>query len=363
MILDGIRVIDFSQYLPGPFTSQRLANLGAEVIKVESLNGDPAREFGLKIGEGGAVFQANNRNKKSVAIDLKQLDGRNLAYKLIKHADVIIESFRPGVMDRLGLSYEQVKEVKEDIIYCSLTGFGQKGVLSQHGSHDLNYMALSGVLAQLKDNQGKLIQPSFTFADLIGGIVASEQIITALLQKERKGNGQYIDLSIVDSMVPLMNTHIAIEKESGRENGISLIDRELISYYIYETKDGRSVSLAALEPKFWKNYCIAVNREDWIPAHSTKPSEDNNVFKQVKELFLSRTLEEWTQFGLEVDCCLTPNLKVNELHKHPFIEERELIPQEFNSPQLGEHTEDIFKSLLNKTEQDISHLRENNVVK
>ena len=358
MILDGVRVIDFSQYIPGSYASLRLKEMGAEVIKVEPLKGDPTREFGESEKEKGIVFAANNRGKKSITLNLKKNEGQNIAKELIQKSDVIIEGFRPGVMKKFNLDYEEVKKYKENIIYLSLSGYGQKGKMSYFGSHDLNYLSLSAVLSQNKDKKGRPVLPKVTFADIIGGMAAGEKILGALFQRERTRLGQYIDLSLMDAVFSLMNFHILTEEKTGKDNVISQLEGELLSYNIYQTKGGRFVSLAALEPKFWHNFCSAVNREDWIPAHLSLQSEDNIIFKELRELFLSKNIAEWTQFSLEVDCCLTPILEVSELKSHPYIIEKELILNQGSYPALGEHNDTILIDLLGKTKAEIQSLKE-----
>ena len=380
-MLKNICVLDFSHYIPGPFASMRLADLGAEVIKVEPLSGDLSRKTG-KGEEEGVIFSANNRNKKSIAVNLKTTEGLNVIKKLLKQTDVIIESFRPGVMSRLGLGYEQIKEIKEDIIYCSLSGYGQIGLMSHFGSHDLNYMALSGVLSQFTNHSGKPVHPTITMADLIGGLAANEHILAALFNREHTRKGAYIDATLLDAMIALMNTHVSNEKITGNNRGVSLISGELVSYHLYETKDGRFVSLGALETKFWENFCNAVDRKDWISAKSSYASQDNPIYEELKQLFLSRTLAEWTQFGLEIDCCLAPVLKPGELNDHPYIKERGLIKETSSfvqvatryqlqkkleeasyPPKLGSHTQQILKERLKLTDNKINDLKNKGVIK
>lgn len=362
MILEGIRIIDFSQYIPGAYATLRLAEMGAEVIKVEPLSGDPSRTFGQQMDALGVVFEANNRNKKSITINLKTAEGQRIAQKLTAKADIVIESFRPGIMKKLNLDYATVKERNQKVIYLSLSGYGQEGGMAHFGSHDLNYISLGGVLSQLKDEKNRPILPSLTFADIVGGYAASESILGALFQRERTGEGKYIDLSLMDNMLSFMNTNIIAERMVGKDNVISQLGGQLVSYNLYETKDNRYVSLAALEPKFWENFCRAVHREDWIPAHLTIRTQENLVYHQVKELFLSRTIDEWSQFGLEVDCCMTPILEVKELEKHPYILEKRLLEKKGTAPRLGEHTKEIFTDLLGMTEEEFENLKEKRVI-
>jgi crotonobetainyl-CoA:carnitine CoA-transferase CaiB-like acyl-CoA transferase len=286
ILLDGIRILDFTQNLPGPFASQRLAYLGAEVVKVEPLSGESARHIGEKQYGVGLLFLANNRHKKWIALDLKTEEGKQLALRLIEQCDVLMESFRPGVMKRLGLGYEDVISVNPNIIYASISGYGQAGKLAHFASHDLNYMALSGALAQLKDQHGIPIHPTLLWADLIGGMAAAEAILGALIQLERKKRGAYLDLSLFREMSQLMNTHHQIYQVTGRENGPELLAGGTISYGLYRTKDDRTVALAALEPKFWAQFCTAVGKEEWIPLQFTPQSEENQIYLDLCCLFI-----------------------------------------------------------------------------
>jgi len=370
--LQGIRVIDFTQYLPGPFATQRLVNMGAEVIKLEGLSGDPARQLGAVFKEASLVFEVNNQGKKSMAIDLKRKEGRELALRLISQADVLIESFRPQVMHKLGLSYEDVKQVKPDIIYCSLTGYGQISSMAHLASHDINYIALSGLLSQLRDSEGRPIHPTIQLADLVGGIMSNEAILAALLKKERTGEGSYIDLSLTEAMKSLMTTHCSIQEETGRRCGIPMIDGAIISYHIYETADQRYVSLGALEYKFWRHFCQAVDREDWLDAHLTNADVDNPIYTGMLELFKSRSLREWTQFGREIDCCLTPILEIDEVEWQDDVtgvsldkDKAKWNHSNFNRkspPELGEQTEGILSSLLQLNKNEITDLKNKGVV-
>lgn len=361
LLLEGIRIIDFSQYLPGPHATLRLVEMGAEVIKVESQQGDPARSF-TNQKEDGLIFLTQNRHKKSVVLNLKDPNDQQIALNLIDDADVVIEGFRPGVTSRLGIGYEDVKKRKKNIIYCSLTGYGQTGVLSEMAGHDINYLSLSGVLAQLKDENGRPVIPSTTIADFVGGIAASEAILGALVKRFKTGEGSYIDLSITDALLSIMSNHTVIESVTGEENGVSKLHNQYVCYYLYETKDRRFVSLAALEPKFWSNFCAAINRENWLKEQYSFVQNENPVFVEMKQLFASKTLAEWTDFAQAVDCCIAPVLETSELHTHPQFKDRGMIMEKQGiryvstkyspvlnitdqtiSPKLGEHSEDIRK--------------------
>ena len=373
-MLKGLRVVDFSRYLPGPFASLRLADLGAEVIKVEPpLGGDPARQMGGELGGAGLLFLANNRDKKSVTINTKEKLGQELAFKIASKADVVIESFRPGVADALGIGYQALKKVKPDLIYCSLTGFGQSGLLSNLGSHDINYLALSGVLAQVKDKQGRPVQPSLQFADMIGGIGACEAILAALVKRSLTHEGSFLDYAMADTVIGMMTMHSLIQKVSGTGYGIPSITGGIIAYNIYETGDRRYVSLGALEKKFWVNLCRGIDQEDWIKEQFSPADMTNPIYIDLIKVFKSRTLKEWAEFGLKVDCCMMPILETEEMLSSDYVVGKGLIwEQKTDSwgnllqvatsvagvvsrvtaaepPALGQHTHEVLRDLLGAT--------------
>ncbi|WP_144552705.1 CaiB/BaiF CoA-transferase family protein [Bacillus sp. X1(2014)] len=363
-MLKGIKVIDFTNYLPGPFATLRLAELGAEIIKVEPPEGDPARHMGLSKQGNGLVFLANNRQKKSITLNLKEKDGYDTALKLIAHADVVLESFRPGVMEKLGLGYEAVQKVNQEIVYCSISGYGQKGLLSKLGNHDLNYMALSGVLAQFKDNAGKPVHPSITLGDYIGGFAANERILAGLVSRTLTGNGSYHSVSITDQLVSILGNHVLVEQETGAGNGIDVLSGSIVSYALYETSDGRFMSFGALEPKFWANFCQAHGREEWIQAHYSTTTDANPVYLELMALFKCKTFYEWIEFAHKVDCCMAPVLEIGELVTNPYFRDKELVfastwgdyqvkmhsdlEQESIAPppQKNEHNAEILNNIL-----------------
>ncbi|NMD69713.1 CoA transferase [Bacillus sp. DNRA2] len=376
-MLSNIRILDFSNYIPGPFATLRLAELGAEVIKIESLSGDLARSTEMIGDKEGPVFRAMNRNKKSIAVNLKTAEGKEIVQQLIKKADVVVESFRPGVMDKLGLGYEAAKELKNDIVYCSITGYGQEGELSKLGSHDLNFLSLSGVLSQMKNSHGEPIHPTITFADYIGAFAASERILAGIIAKLQTGKGSYHSISVTDVMTSIMVNHAIVAEETGFQQGLSVLNGTMISYAIYPTKDKRFVGFGALEFKFWENFCQAVYHPEWISAHGTEANEGNPVYLEVKDLFLQKTLEEWAVFGREVDCCLTPILEINELkgygnqnvYKAEWEDEQVKMHGDLKQknqtppPKLGEHSMDIVSKLLDKSEEQVKEWEKKGILK
>ncbi len=313
--LTGMRVLDVTYYVPGPFTTMRLAHLGAEVIKIEPPRGDPARFM-----DGGLVHKANNAGKTIIAIDLKREEGRQELLELVKTADVLIESFRPGVMKKLGLDYEALKIIKPDVVYCSLSGYGQTGPLARYGSHDLNYLALSGVLNQMVDGSGCPVHPTNTFADYTGGLLAAERILAALLRRIRTGEGAYLDIALSEVLNEFQGTHDMYHEHGVSECGIPAIDGSRLNYAIYETRDGRYVALAALEEKFWLNFCDWAARPGWQGWHEKRIGSKEH--EQVALFFKEQTWQACYDASLTVDCCMAPVLKAHERFDHPQFKAR-----------------------------------------
>ncbi|SCM81914.1 L-carnitine dehydratase/bile acid-inducible protein F [uncultured Sporomusa sp.] len=333
-MLSGIKIIDFTRYFPGPFATLRLADWGAEVIKIEDPAGDPARIMDTIDGNEGCIFRCNSRGKKSKVFDLKNVQERTKVWELIRGADVVIESFRPGVPKRLGIDYETLKQINPSLVYCSLSGYGQNTSISPLAGHDLNYMAYSGVLDQLTDAADRPIKPNIALADLVGGIAASEAILAGLVQKARTGEGCYLDVSLTESVMALMGLHAAHHSATSEEHGIN---DHGIAYHIYETKDGRYVTIGAIEEKFWQNFCQAVNREDLLPGHRTKPEPNNPYYLEMATLFKNRTFGEWAEFAVKVDCCLAPVLKTSELASQKFVQERGFIEHKWGMNYVATH--------------------------
>lgn len=364
-MLKGITVLDFSHYLPGPFASLRLADLGATVIKVEPLFGDLARSFDK---ESTALYTANNRNKQSIAINVKDAEGAEIALSLMEKADVIVESFRPHTMSRLGLGYEDAKKRNENIIYASITGYGQRHDHSHLAGHDLNFMAVSGVLAQIKSN-GKPFIPSITLGDEIGGMLVSESILAALYDRERTNQGCYLDLSLTDSLTMLMNNHVMLYDLYSKNNGLDMLAGTEVSYCLYETADERYVAIGAVEQKFWERFCRYAGREDWISKQHAKVIEGENVYEEIKLFFLGKSFAYWEQVSLEIDCCLTPVYEANELAVSPYTKHMITMPyvrthnmlKIKNPPVLGEQTSELL-SKLGYDENKITLLRKKGII-
>ena len=326
--LDGIRVLDLSRMLPGPYCSMMLGDLGAEVIKIEEPKiGDPTRHTRPLVDGQSAAFAQVNRNKKSIAIDLKKPEGRDLFLKLASTADCILEQFRPGVVDRLGVGYKTVSEINPRVVYCSLTGFGQDGPHRDRSGHDLNYLALSGVLGLTTDQRGKPIIPGVQLADLAGGMIAGFAILAALLARERTGRGQYVDVSMFDVMVSMLPVPAA-HHFAGKTipvGGKYALSGAYPFYNVYETSDGKYMTLGALEPKFWANFCLKVGREDLIARQFDESERRDDLFQQVRAIFESRSQSDWIALMRDADCCCEPVLSMTEAFSHEQTRARELI--------------------------------------
>ncbi|WP_167578015.1 CaiB/BaiF CoA-transferase family protein [Ammoniphilus sp. YIM 78166] len=371
-MLRGLKVLDLSRYLPGPFASLRMAEMGAEVIKVETLPyGDPARSL---IESTELLYEICNRGKKSVSLNLRSPKGVELVQRLMVKADVVLESYRPGVAEEIGLGYHKAKELNPRVIYCSLSGFGQEGSLAQMGSHDINYMALSGLLYGFHASSGQTpLIPDCTVADLAGGMAAVEGILAAYIQCLQTGKGAYLDIAITDVLASwqLVNAGMNVHSSSFQSLGGML--RQAVSYQIYETKDGRHMALGALEEKFWLNFCKAVGKEDWIAHHQAPAHASNPIYEEMQKLFRSQDFEYWSQLSVGLDACLTPVISTSEVFCSDYVRERGLRNEDFlrtsirtsnlsPAPRLGQHTQEILSQWLDLDRDQIKLLLEEKVI-
>ena len=375
--------------LPGPYCSMMLGDLGAEVIKIEEPKiGDPTRHTRPLVDGQSAAFAQVNRNKKSIAIDLKQPEGRDLFLKLASTADCVLEQFRPGVVDRLGIGYQAVSEINPRIVYCSLTGFGQDGPHRERSGHDLNYLALSGVLGLTTDERGKPVIPGVQVADLAGGMIAAIAILAVLLARERTGRGQYVDVSMFDVMVSMLPVPAAhhFAGTTIPVGGKYVLSGAYPFYNVYETSDQKFMTLGALEPKFWANFCQAVGREDLIARQFDDGERRENLFEEVRTIFKSRTQSEWIESMRGADCCCEPVLSMTEVFSHAQTRAREMVraagreslsvtdqlgfsyklsdtpPRESSpAPALGEQT-DALLAALGIPEDERARLRQEGVI-
>lgn len=370
MDLDGIRILDLTRLLPGPYATQLLADAGAEVIKIEDTEaGDYARLLPPYTEVGtGAVFDAVNRGKKSVSLDLKSDSGREAFFELARTADVVIEGFRPEVVDRLGVDYEAVTEYNEETIYCSITGYGQEGPLADRVGHDLNYVGRAGFLDLTRDDEESRPQiPGYPVADMAGGLFAAFSILGALLSRELgNGGGEYIDVSMTDVVVSFSQAVVQPVFEGDQPRpGESALSGGLPWYDIYETADGRHVTFGALEPQFYRAFCEAIDREDLVSAHSTTEMAKRDALREeLTEIFRSRTRQEWIETLSGIEASVEPVYTLTEALEDEQVEVRNLVWDEHRprvgfpaqgtdvptdqgatAPAQGEHTEDVLREL------------------
>ena len=335
--LANVRILDLTRLLPGGFCTQLLADLGADVIKVEeTVVGDyvrlsPPYYEGSEESVRSALFQALNRNKRSITLDLKSEDGRQALLDLAGDADVLVESFRPGVLDRLGVGYEALLAVNPGIIYCPITGYGQTGPNVLRSGHDINYLALSGVLGLSGEADGPPVSAAGQIADIGGGaLIAAVGILAALRERDGtpatpgSGQGQVVDVSMFDgalSWLALPAAHAMREGRSQRR-GEFLLTGGAVCYRPYRCADGW-VAIGAVEPKFWAAWCQGVGRPDLISAQFEPPGSRSH--SEIEQIFSQRTRREWAAFASEVDCCLEPVLELDEALDSDLVCEREMV--------------------------------------
>src|SRR5689334_21701461 len=329
--LEGVRVLDLSRLLPGGFCSLLLADFGAEVLKVEDTGmGDyirwsPPYYEGAEESSRSALFLALNRNKRSIRLNLKTDEGRQVLLKLVREYDVVLESFRPGVLDRLGVGYERMREENPKLVYCAITGYGQDGPLRDRSGHDMNYLGLIGLLGLTGEADGPPLQAAGQIADIGGGaLMAAFGILAALRHRDATGEGQVVDVSMADGSLAWLGMVAARYFAEGvvpQRGGLELAG-SLVCYRPYQCADGW-VTLGALEPKFWQAWCRGVGREDLIPKQFERPGSD--AHGEVQSIFMERTRAQWEAFAGEHDCCLEPVLELDEALSSELVRARDMV--------------------------------------
>jgi crotonobetainyl-CoA:carnitine CoA-transferase CaiB-like acyl-CoA transferase len=371
--------------LPGPFASLLLADLGAHVIKIEEPGGgDPVRGLPPFAGELSYRFALLNRNKRSLTLDLKSSAGREIFFKLARHSDVIFEGFRPGVVRRLQIDYESVRKIRPEIIYCSLSGYGQDGPYRERVGHDINYIGVAGLLNLT--GEARPVIPAVPVADFAGALFAALSMVAALRAREQTGQGAYIDVSMTDAIASWMTLYAAefFGSDQSPRRGELPLGGGWPYYNVYEARDGKYLSVGALEPKFWARLCEALG----VPAYSAQQDSEakrDEIFNVLREIFRTKTRDEWLAHldGREI-----PVAPVHELHEtftDVQVQHRQLeasfaepegfyrylrFPVQFSppenrpdqpAPRLGQHTEEILKELGYDREQ-IDALRAQGVI-
>jgi alpha-methylacyl-CoA racemase len=340
--LSDVRVLDLTRLLPGGFCSLLLADLGAEVLKVEDIGmGDYVRwapplyggEDQQALGTRSSLYLSLNRGKRSIRLDLKSEAGREAFLRLVESYDVVLDGFRPGVLDRLGVGFERLREANPAIVVCAITGYGQDGPNTQRAGHDINYLGLVGLLGLTGEKDRPPISAGGQIADVNGGLMAAVGVMAALHERRRSGEGQLVDISMADgalSWLAMVAGRFLCDGEVPRR-GEGALSGGLVCYLPYEAADGW-VSCGALEPKFWAAFCQGVNRPDLIEAQFEAPGSDSHA--EVAAVFRSRTRAQWLAFNDEHDCCIEPILDVDEALDSELVRAREMVV-EVEQPEIG----------------------------
>lgn len=340
--LQGITVIDFTRLLPGPLGTHLLTQLGARVIKIESPKRlDYTRFYDPKIGENSTLFYSMNHSKEQLIVDYETEEGYNKICDLIATADVLIEQFRPGAMASFNLDFETVKKINKNMVYVSVTGYGQTGELHSKAGHDINYLATAGLLDLNRDDQGKPVISGFQIADIAGGSYMLLSACTSgLLAQKIQNKPQYIDLSLLDATIPLNVIAHSMSQGGASYKKTPILSGLLVNYNVYECSDGKWMALGALEPKFWDAFCDMVHKPEW--KGKTELELISRVFpkEELEALFKSKTRDEWTCLSRNYDTCLSPILELEEVANQNHIQERKI----FNETTINDNTIKTYAS-------------------
>ncbi|MEA1959590.1 MAG: CaiB/BaiF CoA-transferase family protein [Chloroflexota bacterium] len=386
LALEGIKILDMAWLGPGPFCSFMLGDLGADIIKVFDAN--PAKR-------GGPVMMLFDsarpglRNCRNMGLDLKSEEGKRIFKELVMTADVVMEGFRPGVVKRLGVDYDSVKEINQGIVYASLSGYGQDGPYRDMVGHDINYISYAGLLGLTGEAGGKPVIPGTVIGDFTGGMSAAVGILAALVSRGKTGKGQYIDMSMTDAVVEMTSMQInpyIFGHGDVPHRGDTMFSGHHPWYNVYETKDGKYISLGALEPWFFANLCQLLDCEEFIPFEFDEGEKRDEMFKVFREKFLTKTRDEWMDILKQKDTCVAPVLDVDELENDPHLIARGMIVEVDNpthgkiktvgsmhklsdspfqvrnwSTEFGQHTDEIMRE-IGYDDDRIKKLRESEVI-
>jgi len=401
LALEGVKILDLSRLIPGAFCTMLLGDLGAEVLKIEAPGitefMGSSRSLQEEENRKQVAYYAPDRNKKSIVVNLKSEAGREVFYRLSRHADVIVEGFRPGVAKRLGIDYETISKLNPNIIYCSLSGYGQDGPYHAFPGHDINYISMAGILDVIGSSEGPPVIPLNLVADFAGAaLYGALGISIALVARNKTGKGQHVDMAYMDGAVSLMTWFNCGYFFDGSilKRGESWLHGAYPYYGVYETKDGKYITIGCLEPHFWENLCRFLGKEEYIPYHFAlehtfhkRESEKwDEIRSSLKQIFLTKTRDEWFELLIRNDVPAGKVYTPDEVFSDPQVLHRQMVIEvehptlgkikqvgiapKFSStpgkvrslaPLPGEHTDEILQGLGYKREE-IENLRQEGVV-
>jgi crotonobetainyl-CoA:carnitine CoA-transferase CaiB-like acyl-CoA transferase len=360
--LAGVRVLDLTRLLPGPFLTMVLADMGADVVKIEDPRvGDYLRAFPPSIGGVSGRYLAINRGKRSLALDLKTPGGRDALLRMAERADVIVESFRPGVMDKLGVGYAALAARNPRVIVCSISGYGQTGPYRDRAGHDLDYIALAGVLAMGGAAGGAPMMPGVQIADLAGGALwSATAVLGALVGRERTGKGAHLDISMTEGALALVAAELGNLAAGARPTrGTQTLNGGLACYGVYRTSDDRCLAVGALEPKFWVAFNQRIGRAPNVAELVGDAAEQARVRDDIARILATKSAAEWMAIFGDADVCVEIVVELDELAEHPLHRERGVFfampgaPLQVRTPvgapheprvppKLGEHSREVL---------------------
>ncbi|MGH1362969.1 MAG: CaiB/BaiF CoA transferase family protein [Calditrichia bacterium] len=387
--LSGIRILDLTRLYPGPLATMMMADMGADVIKIEDIiSPDYMRDYPPYVNDLSAGYMAVNRSKRSLALRLSEERGQEVFFDLVKTADIVVEQFKPGVLQKIGLDYVEAIKTNPRVIYVSLTGYGQSGPYAQNTGHDVNYLGLSGILSNTINDRGEPVVPGAQITDVAGAYMAMNACMAALLARDRTGQGQRVDVSLLDAALPMMSLPLAHYWSTGEKLPPSQqpLTRGMAAYGTYRCKDGKYVALGAVEPKFWTRFCELAGKPKWLDKMNSSGREATKLRKEIVSLFKGKPRDYWLDQIGAGDYCLTPVLDVEDIEDDPHIKSRGMvdvrehpqfgkvktigIPLKFShthprisntAPNLGEHTAEVLME-LGYSEGKIDELRRLGIV-
>ena len=335
MPLEGIRILDLTRQAPGPYCTMLLGDLGADVIIVEEAPG-AGRRMEMGMSERAQAFWALNRNKRSVGLNLKDPLAQEAFLKLAENADVLIEGFRPGVVKRLGVDYDAVRARNPRLIYCSLSGYGQTGPYAGLVGHDINYISIGGALGMIGTPGSPPAIPMNIIADFAGGgLYAAFSILAAVIAREKTGRGQYVDIAMSDGVTSLLAFPASQYFAAGMvpKPGAEMLNGGAPYYAVYETKDGKWLSIGCIEPWFWSELCKALDCEDYIPQQMNRDKHPE-IFEALRRKFKEKARNEWFEELRQLDICVGPVYAIDEVFDDPHVQARGMVA-EVQHPEFG----------------------------